>query len=212
MNGRNDPITTQAFLIPHRHHHQIRKGNSDSALLKNNYSIIASNNFPHTIVPPKSQKSDMSFARQVCPSDNEIKRCSTVSTIARPVSQGAFRSINVNGKVFNKFKSIYITVGSCLLEIVIVTLAKMIIFIIVSLTQQRLPILTLHVDLVHLSLTPILYSFGFAPLKKRLSRAFRVGLGVHNNINNNSSHDNNASIQILRHLSRSLSKRGYFSQ
>ena len=80
----------------------------------------------------------------------------------------------MNGLIFHKFKSIYTVIGFCLGEMLVVSAANVTVYGVVVLAGYRSPVMSVHIQIIHLLLTPVLYSYGFAPLKKRIKKALKM--------------------------------------
>ena len=63
-----------------------------------------------------------------------------------------------------------------------VSIANVLMYMAVVLGGQNSPILSVHILILHLLLTPLLYSYGFAPLKKRIRTAFGMKAVVEESI------------------------------
>ncbi|KAL5270646.1 hypothetical protein ACHWQZ_G001372 [Mnemiopsis leidyi] len=117
-----------------------------------------------------------SIVKRHSKSDYDIRRCSSI--ISGKLKSPAFdmRRLSVNGIIFNRFRSIYTIIMCCLSEILIVSLLDIMLYLLT--VTNNMPVAlnfhTVHVLIMHLLLTPILYSYGFAPLKKRIKKALKL--------------------------------------
>ena len=131
-----------------------------------------------------------SIVKRHSKSDYDIRRCSSI--ISGKIKSPAFdmRRLSVNGLIFNRFRSIYTIIMCCLSEILLVSSLDILLYLLtVTKTMPvELNFHTVHVLIMHLLLTPILYSYGFAPLKKRIKKALKLqgetNHGVHGIGNN----------------------------
>ena len=59
-----------------------------------------------------------------------------------------------------------------------VSVAHVVLYGVVILAGWRSPVMSVHIQILHLLLTPILYSYGFAPFKKRIKKALKLRMKV----------------------------------
>lgn len=125
-----------------------------------------------TIGPSLPKKS--SCSRFHSKSDNLIRRASSV--ISLKLGPLSIQRLSVHGLISNKFRSIFIIILFCLVEAL--TISFLYVSLYVAVTKAKEPdtgLQSVHVLLTHLMFTPLLYSYGFTPLKNRIKRFFKFG-------------------------------------
>ena len=144
---------------------------SASSLASN--SLVSDYGGPHG---PRLRDPGLGIVRRHSKSDYDIRRCSSI--ISGKLKSPAFniRRLSVNGLIFNRFRSIYTIIMCCLSEILLVASLDVLLYLLTVTDNMPVEIQfhTVHVLIMHILLTPILYSYGFAPLKKRIKRALKL--------------------------------------
>lgn len=134
------------------------------------------------------------ICRRASQSDYDIRRCSSIISGKLKASPAAnFSKLTVNGLIFNRFRSIYSIILCCLTEILLVSFLDISLYLltIVDMLPPNIKFHSVHVLIMHLLLTPILYSYGFTPLKRRIKRALHLDKdsdhGKNDNVNKEAS-------------------------
>ena len=109
-------------------------------------------------------------------SDYDIRRCSSIISGKMKGPGFKLKRLSVNGVIFNRFRSIYTIIMCCLSEILLVASLDILLYVltVTNMMPADIKFHTVHVLILHLLATPLLYSYGFAPLKKRIKRALHL--------------------------------------
>ena len=117
-------------------------------------------------------------------SDYDIRRCSdlsknTTTTNTIQVQQMELaetpRAPRSGDAMMNRFRSICTIVSCCLAEVLVMTGSVLVLYVMTvkGLNEEyAIQLNTVHILIGHLLLSPLMYSYGFAPIKKRIQRAF----------------------------------------
>lgn len=119
-----------------------------------------------------------SFIRRDSTSDYDIRRTSSITSAKfKTAALSGIKRLSVNGMLFHRFRSIYAIVLCCLSEVLLISAFDVLLYLLTVTNHARAvfnSFSSVHVLIIHLLFTPILYSYGFAPLKKKIWRVLKI--------------------------------------
>ena len=114
-------------------------------------------------------------------SDYDIRRASSIVSLRFRPTAAAVRSMTFKGCHLDKFQSIYVVVGCCLTEALLVSMFDTGLYVTNALPRLPTPggsgVMSVQILIVHQLLTPLLYCYGFAPMKNKIKSVLRIGGG-----------------------------------